>query len=132
VLRSFSNLRSDFHGGNTGSNPVGDANKINGFRTITVFAAGTKRHNFITNCLALFAQSLVFSGIRSRSSGTKGHTIQPRYWNRNSGSAKQANDPTLSSSFMNCDGLSVCVQCDSAGSMTKQFLHYLDICFCCP
>jgi hypothetical protein len=23
-LRSFSNLRSDFHGGNTGSNPVGD------------------------------------------------------------------------------------------------------------
>jgi hypothetical protein len=26
-----------FHGGNTGSNPVGDANKINGFRTITVF-----------------------------------------------------------------------------------------------
>src|ERR1700722_14034111 len=28
---------SPFHGGNTGSNPVGDASTINGFRTITVF-----------------------------------------------------------------------------------------------
>src|SRR5713101_1099300 len=46
--------------------------------------------------------------------------------------AKQANDPTLSSSFVNCEGLSVCIQCDSAGSMTKQFLHYLDVCFSCP
>src|SRR5947209_3628853 len=28
---------SPFHGGNTGSNPVGDANKIKGFRRITAF-----------------------------------------------------------------------------------------------
>ena len=28
---------SPFHGGNTGSNPVGDANKIKNFRVITVF-----------------------------------------------------------------------------------------------
>jgi hypothetical protein len=26
-----------FHGGNTGSNPVGDANKIKGFRNTTAF-----------------------------------------------------------------------------------------------
>jgi hypothetical protein len=28
---------SPFHGGNTGSNPVGDANKIKGFHKITAF-----------------------------------------------------------------------------------------------
>ena len=37
-LISISYEQADpFHGGNTGSNPVGDANKINGFRMITVF-----------------------------------------------------------------------------------------------
>src|SRR6266436_6654397 len=51
---------------------------------------------------------------------------------RNRGCAKQANDPTLSSSFVNCDRLSVRIQCDSARSMTQQLLHYLDICFSCP
>src|SRR5205807_8356727 len=49
----------------------------------------------------------------------------------NRGCAKQANDPTLSSSFVDCDRLSVRIQCDSARSMTQQLLHYLDICFSC-
>jgi hypothetical protein len=31
---------SPFHGGNTGSNPVGDANKIKNFRKITAFLYG--------------------------------------------------------------------------------------------
>jgi hypothetical protein len=30
-------LAIDFHGGNMGSNPVGDANKIKNFRKIAVF-----------------------------------------------------------------------------------------------
>jgi hypothetical protein len=30
-------LEKPFHGGNTGSNPVGDAKKINDFREIAVF-----------------------------------------------------------------------------------------------
>jgi hypothetical protein len=34
-----------FHGGNTGSNPVGDANKSKDLAGITNFAAGPKRSN---------------------------------------------------------------------------------------
>jgi hypothetical protein len=36
-----------FHGGNTGSNPVGDANKLRNLRTIAYFSffIGTKRHS---------------------------------------------------------------------------------------
>ena len=34
-----------FHGGNTGSNPVGDANKIKDLVGITNFTAGPKRSN---------------------------------------------------------------------------------------
>src|SRR6266481_188150 len=57
------------------------------------------------------------------------HAIQSDQAARKRGCAKQANDPTLSSSFVDCDRLSVRIQCDSAGSMTQQLLHYLDICF---
>ena len=112
--------------------PSGTPNNLKSLRGSAVFAAGTKRHNFIANVLAWFAQSPVFSGIRSHFARHKKAHNSARSWNRNSRSAKQANDLTLSSSFMNCDRLSVRIQCHSAGSMTKQFLHYLDICFSCP
>jgi hypothetical protein len=36
VITTFCNLFAPFHGGNTGSNPVGDANKIKKFRDTTV------------------------------------------------------------------------------------------------
>jgi hypothetical protein len=61
----------------------------------------------------------------------KGTCNSVRPGGRNRGCAKQANDPTLSSSFVNCHRLSVRIQCDSARSMTQQLLHYLDICFSC-
>ena len=40
---------SPFHGGNTGSNPVGDAKSFQQFRDIDYFPAGTKRHNSLAN-----------------------------------------------------------------------------------
>jgi hypothetical protein len=37
AITTFCNLFAPFHGGNTGSNPVGDANKIKEFREPAVF-----------------------------------------------------------------------------------------------
>src|SRR5450631_1333256 len=110
---------------------LGTPSLFKSLRGTPTFRAGTKRHNSVAKFLAGLPNRQCFRASGAVLLGTKGHN-SARYWNRNSGSAKQANDPTLSSSFVNGDGLSVCVQCDSAGSMTKQFLHYLDICFCCP
>jgi len=45
--------------------PSGTPNAIKSLRGKATFAGGTKRHNFIANFLAGFAQSRVFSGIRS-------------------------------------------------------------------
>src|SRR6267143_1444879 len=70
-----------FHGGNTGSNPVGDA----------------KSFQELTGERTLLAQA------------QKGTLNLAKSVSRNRGRAKQANDPTLSSSFVNCDRLSVCV-----------------------
>src|ERR1700692_4171430 len=85
--------------------PSGTPNLFRSLRGADTFGAGTKRHNFIANVLARFAQSPVFSSIRSHSSRHKKAHNSAGSWHRNCGSAKQANDPTLSSSFMNCDGL---------------------------
>jgi hypothetical protein len=69
VLRSFSNLRHGkfFHGGNTGSNPVGDANKTKTFRAIAASAAAANPNY---QALALFPQY--------RQSGTV-HTLCAQY-----------------------------------------------------
>jgi hypothetical protein len=56
----------------------GTPNLLKSLRGKATFAAGTKRHNFITNFLAGFAQSRVFSGIRSCSCRhKKAHASQP-------------------------------------------------------
>ena len=41
--------RSFFHGGNTGSNPVGDAKSFHELTGNGHFGAGTKRHNSVAN-----------------------------------------------------------------------------------
>src|SRR6266851_9917615 len=58
--------------------PSGTPNLFKSLRGRATFGAGTKRHNFIANCLARFAQSLVFPCIRSCSyRHKKAHATQP-------------------------------------------------------
>ncbi len=112
--------------------PSGTPNHIKSLRGTATFGAGTKRHNSVANFWPGLPNRECFRASGAVLVGTKRHMQSARSGGRNRGCAKQANDPTLSSSFVNCEGLSVCIQCDSAGSMTKQFLHYLDVCFSCP
>src|SRR6267378_2701171 len=110
--------------------PSGTPNLFKSLRGTATFGAGTKRHNSVANFWPGLPNRQCF-----RASGAvscrhkKAHAIQSDQAARNRGCAKQANDPTLSSSLVDCNRLSVRIQCDSAGSMTQQLLHYLDICF---
>jgi len=56
----------------------GTPNLFRSLRGTATFGAGTKRHNSVANFLTRFAQSRVFSGIRSCSCRhNKAHAIQP-------------------------------------------------------
>ena len=54
-----------FHGGNTGSNPVGDANLLNGLEEIVLLPVGTKRHKSHPNCAGASPESPMFSRVSS-------------------------------------------------------------------
>ena len=130
MLHSFSNLRSDFHGGNTGSNPVGDAKSSQELTGKGHFYRRHKKaqlHRQLSD--QVFAIASVFRHRELFLWAQKGTRNSARSGSPNRRCAKEANDLTLSSSFVNCHRLSVRIQCHSAGSMTKQFLHYLDVCF---
>src|SRR6476660_9857037 len=111
--------------------PSGTPTLFKSLRGTATFGAGTKRHNSVANFWPGLPNRGCFRASGAVLVGTKRHMQFSQSGGCNRRCVKEANDPTLSSSFVNCDGLSVCIQCDSAGSMPKQFLHYLDICFSC-
>ena len=102
--------------------PSGTPNLIRSLRGTATFAVGTKRHNLVANFWPGLPNRECFRGCGSCSCSTKkAHVISVRSGSRNRMCA--ANDPTLSSSFVDCESLSVRIQCDSAGSMTQQLLQ---------
>src|SRR6267143_5063410 len=109
--------------------PSGTPNLFRSLRGTATFGAGTKRHNSVANFWPGLPNRECFRASGAVLVGTKRHMQFSQISGRNRGCAKQANDPTLSSSFVDCNRSSVRIQCDSAGSMTQQLLHYLDICF---
>ena len=44
---------------------------------------------------------------------------------------EETNDAALRTPLLNCDGLGICIQCDPAGGVAKEFLCHLDICSVC-
>ena len=108
MLRSFSNLRLAFTAVTRVQIPSGDAKPFQELTGTATFGAGTKRHNSVANFWPGLPNRQCF-----RASGAvscrhkKAHAIQSDQAVRKRGCAKQANDPTLSSSFVDCDRLSV-------------------------
>ena len=64
---------SPFHGGNTGSNPVGDANSFQELTGNGRFAAGTKRHNSVANFWPGLPNRQCFRASAAVLVGTKRH-----------------------------------------------------------
>src|SRR4029077_19899024 len=120
-----------FHGGNTGSNPVGDAKS---FQQLTVsLYLGTKKAQFSLSMRMHFIEAAVFSHrsrhfeqaqVRNTSQQT-GLNQQPFQ------TPEETNDAALRTPLLNRDGLGICIQCDPAGGVAKEFLCHLDICSVC-
>jgi len=126
-------FKGRFHGGNTGSNPVGDAKP---FQQLTVSPPPLYRHKKGT-ILAINANALHRSGCISHRSR---HFEQAQVRNTSSRPVstssrcrrlEETNDAALRTPLLNCDGLGICIQCDPAGGVAKEFLRHLDICSVC-
>jgi hypothetical protein len=105
--------------------PSGTPNLFRSLRGTPTFGAGTKRHSSVANFWSGLPNRQYFRTSGAVLVGTKRHTQSASSGSRTRGCAKEANDLTLSSAFVNCDRLSVRIQCHSAGSLAKQFLQPL-------
>jgi len=97
------------------------------------FLAGTKRNTFRRNLRCRFPGTLICRRIQPFLEGTKRHIKSDcSSAATRTKSTEQPNDLTLSFAFLGRDRLCISVQCDWAGGVPKQFLHYLDVRSGCP
>ena len=121
-----------FHGGNTGSNPVGDAKP---FRVL----AGPRnfRRHKKAQLWPDFDQSRclitgVFTHFERFFTGTKRHTFNSMLISgRRTRCTQQPYDITLSLTFVKCDCLCIGIEGDPARSVTEWFLcDFISVLFC--
>jgi hypothetical protein len=119
-----------FHGDNTGSNPVGDANKESAiydwFRRNFV---GTKRHN-LYQALGLLHRPKFRP--RSRPGLCRGCapvSSPDTFWTN---TAYQAGNPALRCPLVFGDGLRIGIEGDATGRMPEQLLGDFDVRAACP
>ena len=119
---------SPFHGGNTGSNPVGDAKS---FQQLTISPPPLYRHKKGTiwgvNPPPTSCGRQCFGLDQARLSRHREGTLVRFSASSCSGRAQKTNDVALGFSLLKRHCLCICIQRDSAGGVTKELLRDLDI-----